>query len=82
MGKVNEVIPKPIIPQKTDSIVGQIVRTKDRDSLEGKIIPVGNIIKSVLPSDNQIFLDEAQSFNYEENNFSQDIAQFNSNCYK
>jgi len=77
---INQVTPKPIdlLPQKTDSVVGQIVRTKDRDSLESKIIPVGNIIKSVSASDNQIFLDEAQFFNYEENDFGQDIAQFNS----
>ena len=77
---INQINSKPVdlLPQKSDSIVSQIIRTKDRDSLESKIIPVGNIIKSISASDNEIFLDEAQFFKYEENNFAQDTAQFKS----
>jgi len=75
---IDELNPKPInlIRQKTDIITNNIIQYKDRDSLEPIVLPTAKIIKSVNSLDNEIFVDNAEFFNYEENNFDLNIASF------
>ena len=65
-----------LIRQKTDIITNNIVQYKDRDSLESIILPTSKVIKSINSSDNEIFVDNAEFFNYEENNFDLNISSF------
>jgi hypothetical protein len=76
---VDELNPKPmdLIPQKTDLVTNLITQYKDRDSLESQIFPTAKIIKSVSNSDTEIFVDNAQFFKYEENQFDLSIPNFN-----
>ena len=56
--------------QKRDLFInGQIV-FKDRDSIETLVFPTARIIKDFALGDNEIFVDNAQFFNYEENESS------------
>ena len=75
---IDEFNPKPmdLIRQKTDIITNNIVQYKDRDSLESLVLPTSKVIKSINPLDNEIFVDNAEFFNYEENNFDIDINSF------
>lgn len=52
--------------QKSDVTIDGLKIYKSRDSLEPMVFPVAKIIKSFKPSDNQIFVDDARFFNYEE----------------
>jgi hypothetical protein len=76
---IDELNPKPmnVIPQKSNVITNEIIQYKDRDSLESLVFPTAKIIKSFNSSDNEIFVDDAQFFNYEENDFDLDINSFN-----
>ena len=75
---IDELNAKPmnLIPQKTDLITNEIFQYKDRDSLESLVFPTAKIIKSFNSSDTEIFVDDAQFFNYEENNFNLNISSF------
>ena len=75
---IDELNPKPlnVLPQKTDVVTNEIVQYKDRDSLESLVFPTAKIIKSINSSDTQIFVDNAQFFNYEENTFNLNISSF------
>ena len=53
--------------QKRDLIIKEDYQFKSRDSLETFVVPTSRIIKNVSPSDDQIFVDSAQLFKYEEN---------------
>jgi len=68
--------PINIIPQKTDIVTNQITQFKDRDSLESLVFPTANIIKTVNSSDTEIFVDNAEFFNYEEDNSASIISSF------
>jgi hypothetical protein len=67
--QINSQISKPlsIIPQKVDRIINTIPISKSRDSLSAQIFPSSRIIKNISTSDTDIFVDDASSFNYEEN---------------
>ena len=75
---IEESIAKPmdLIYQKTDLITNNIVQYKDRDSLEPLVLPTSKIIKSINSLDNDIFVDNAEFFNYEENDLNINIASF------
>jgi hypothetical protein len=75
---IDELNPKPInlIHQKTDIITNNIFQYKDRDSLEPLVLPTAKVIKSINSSDDEIFVDDAEFFNYEENNFGLNIVSF------
>ena len=78
---IDELNPKPmnLIRQKTDVITNNIVQYKDRDSLETLVILTPKLIKSINSSDNEIFVDNAEFFIYEKNNFDLDIPFFDAN---
>ena len=52
--------------QKVDKVVNGDYIYKVRDSLESQVYPTAKIIKSFTNSDNQIFVDDAQLFEYED----------------
>jgi len=64
--------------QKRDLIVKEDYQFKSRDSLEPFVIPATRVIKDVSLTDEEIFVDSAQLFKYEENdpNTSTVIQQF------
>jgi len=70
---------KPIdwTKQKRDLLLNDNVQPKVRDSLEGMVFPTAKIIKDFTSTDLDIFVDNAQFFNYEENESSisiQDVS--------
>ena len=69
---------KPIdwLKQKRDLIIDENPEYKIRDSLEGMVFPTSKVIKNLGPIDTEIFLDDAQFFNYEENESSIEISKF------
>jgi hypothetical protein len=75
---VDQINPRPInlITQKRDLIINETFYSKERDSIEPLVFPTAKIIKSFTPSDNFIFVDDAQFFNYEENNFGNEVRSF------
>jgi hypothetical protein len=58
------------IKQKRDLSVNGDFVYKSRDSLEAMVFPTARIIRDVNLSDTEIFVDNAQFFNYEENESS------------
>ena len=66
---IDEVNYKPLswTKQKRDLLIGDNEEPKSRDSIEGMVFPSAKIIKDFNSSDTEIFLDDAQFFNYEEN---------------
>jgi hypothetical protein len=64
---VDEINTKPLywIKQKSDLIINGESIYKSRDSLESQIYPTANIIGNFNNSANEIFLDDASLFNYE-----------------
>ena len=75
---INEVTFKPVdwIKQKKDKYIKGDIVYKTRDTLEPNIYPTGKIIGDVTPTSNEIFVDDAQFFNYEENNYGITITSF------
>jgi hypothetical protein len=51
--------------QKRDQIINEQFVYKTRDSLESMIYPTSKVIKNFSNTDNEIFIDDAQFFNYE-----------------
>jgi hypothetical protein len=64
---IDEINSKPLalIKQKVDKKVNGEFVYKSRDSIEGLILPTAKIIKDVSTTDDQIFVDNADLFNYE-----------------
>ena len=62
--------------QKVDKIIFNEVVSKSRDSIETQVYPTARIIKDVSTSDTEIFVDDAQFFNYEENESAIVISSF------
>jgi hypothetical protein len=62
--------------QKRDLIINGDIVYKDRDSLEGQIYPTARVIKTIQSGDNEIFVDNARFFNYEEDESSINIPSF------
>ena len=65
---VNETTYKPFnwIKQKTDKKVNGEIVSKSRDSIESQVYPTAKIIDDVATTDNELFVDNAKFFNYEE----------------
>jgi len=64
--------------QKTDKVIKGDYIYKTRDSIESQIYPTAKIIKDINPSSTEIFVDNAEFFNYEENNYGITINTFDS----
>ncbi len=75
---INENDFKPIswTKQKLDKFVKGDFVYKTRDSIEPRILPTAKVIGDVDASTDQIFVDNAQFFNYEENNYAISINSF------
>tara|TARA_B100001287_G_scaffold257557_2_gene243298 strand:+ start:3396 stop:17606 length:14211 start_codon:yes stop_codon:yes gene_type:complete len=67
---IDEKFDKPVswTKQKRDLLIKNNAQSKARDSLEGQVYPTARVIKNFDANDNEIFVDDAQFFNYEENN--------------
>ena len=65
-----------IIPQKSDIIINGEEISRSRNRIASKVYPTSRLISDLSPSDSQIFVDEAQSFDYEENELSINIPEF------
>ena len=59
--------------QKTDKIINGEIVYKSRNSIETLVYPSARIIKDISTTDNAIYVDNAQFFNYEENESSINI---------
>jgi hypothetical protein len=68
---INETYYRPIewIKQKTDKYIKGDIVYKTRDSLEPFVYPTAKIIGDINTGSSNIFVDNAQFFNYEENNY-------------
>jgi hypothetical protein len=64
--------------QKVDTYIKGDYVYKSRDSIETLIYPTAKIIKGFNESSTDIFVDNAQFFNYEENNYDIPISTFDS----
>jgi len=66
---IDEVNFKPMswTKQKVDKIISNEIVSKSRDSIEAQVYPTSRIIKDISLTDTEIFVDDAQFFNYEEN---------------
>jgi len=62
--------------QKVDTAIKGDIVYKTRDSLESSVYPTAKIIKDITPSSTSIFVDDAQFFRYESNNFAFNYATF------
>jgi len=65
------------IKQKKDRIINSEFVYKSRDSLESRVYPTAKIIYDLNSSDSEVFVDDAQFFNYEENEGSGVISSVN-----
>ena len=76
---VDDVNYKPVdwIKQKRDINVNGESVYKSRDSIESQVYPTARVIGDLSTSDSEIFIDDAQFFNYEENESSIVIADVN-----
>ena len=74
---INETDYKPLSwsKQKRDLLIGNNAQSKSRDSLEGMVFPTAKVIKDFSSTDTEIFLDDANFFNYEENESSIEINE-------
>jgi len=62
--------------QKVDKIVNGDVVYKSRDSIEGQVFPTAKVIKNVSTTDNELFVDDVQLFDYERDISGTTIAAF------
>jgi hypothetical protein len=64
---IDTLIEKPLYwtKQKVDKVVDGEIISKSRDSIEPQIYPTAKIIKDLSTTNNELFVDNAQFFNYE-----------------
>jgi hypothetical protein len=62
--------------QKVDRIINGDVVYKSRDSIEPQIYPTAKVIQDITSTSTNIFVDNAKFFNYEEDNYSVVINNF------
>ena len=76
---IDETYYKPLtwIKQKRDRIIQGDYVSKARDSIEAQIYPTAKIIKDIRNTDAEIFVDDAEFFDYEEDNYSVFIDSVN-----
>jgi hypothetical protein len=65
---IDETNPKPLkwIKQKVDKKINGDNVYKSRDSIESLVFPTARIIRDLSTTDNEIFVDNAEIFNYED----------------
>ena len=65
---INETDFKPLswTKQKVDKKVNGEIVSKSRDSIESQVYPTAKIIDDITTTSNQLFVDNAKFFNYEE----------------
>lgn len=75
---ITETVFKPLewTKQKTDKVIKGDFIYKSRDSIETQIYPTAKIIGSIDKNSTEIFVDDAQFFNYEENEYGINISDF------
>ena len=75
---INETIYKPIdwTKQKKDKFIKGDIIYKTRDSLEATIYPSAKIIGDIDETTSTIFVDDAQFFNYEDDNYGTSNSEF------
>ena len=69
--------PMSWVKQKRDQVLGGEFVYKSRDSIETQVYPTAKVIGDLSDSATEIFVDDAQFFNYEENESSIVINSFN-----
>jgi hypothetical protein len=76
---IDEVNYKPIdwTKQKVDAVIAGEIVSKSRDSIESQVYPTARIIGDLTTTDTEVFVDDAQFFNYEENESSIVISSVN-----
>ena len=76
---IDETNFKPLswIKKKVDQRLGGELVNKSRDSIEGQVYPTARVIGDISASATEIFVDDAQFFNYEENESSINITSVN-----
>lgn len=62
---INNYKPVSWTKQKVDKIINGSIISKSRDSIESQIYPTAKIIKSFNSTDTEIYVDDANLFNYE-----------------
>jgi hypothetical protein len=64
---IDETFEKPVswTKQKKDQKINGVFVYKSRSSIETQVYPTARVIKSISPTDQQIFVDNAQFFNYD-----------------
>jgi hypothetical protein len=75
---IDEINFKPFTwtKQKVDRIINGDFVHKDRDSIEPQIYPTAKVIQDITLTSTDIFVDNATFFNYEEDNYSVVINNF------
>jgi len=75
---INETIFKPLdwTKQKVDKYIKGEIVYKTRETYEPNVYPTAKVIGSIDSSSTNIFVDDAQFFNYEENNYGITITAF------
>jgi len=73
----NNERPLDWIKQKRDLTINGELVYKTRDSLESQVYPTAKIIKNFAITDDKLFVDDAEFFNYEENNYGVIIDKYN-----
>lgn len=62
--------------QKADKLINGEYFYKSRDSIEALVYPTAKVIRNIAPTDNEIFVDNASFFNYEENESVIEVVDF------
>jgi hypothetical protein len=62
--------PISLVKQKVDKLINSEIISKSRDSLETQVYPSARIISDLSTIDTVLYVDDAQFFNYEENESS------------
>jgi len=75
---IDETVYKPLswTKQKVDKKINGEFISKSRDTLEPLIFPTAKIIKNISTTDNEIFLDSIELFEYEDGVFGEDNNEF------
>ena len=75
---INQNIFKPFdwIKQKQDKFINGTITYKTRGNLEPRIFPTSKIISDVTSSSTEIFVDNAQFFDYEDDYYGLNITDF------
>ena len=74
--KITDIKFTDIIPQKADIVANGENISKARKRLASSVYPTTRLIRDIATSDTEIFVEDANSFNYEENELGKAIVEF------